>query len=112
VPKVIVSNVKVPKQVWVPKNKASFVLYAYSSCERSWVLDSGYTNHMTEEKHIFTSFKENDCSSDTIIFGDNSEEKVLGYDKIAITTDHSILKVLLVDHLDYNLLSVSQLCEM
>jgi hypothetical protein len=61
---------------------------------------------------MFTSFEENDCPSDTIMFGDNSEEKVLGYGKIAITTDHYISKVLLVDSLDYNLSSVSQLCEM
>jgi hypothetical protein len=61
---------------------------------------------------MFTSFEENDCPSDTIMFGDNSEENVLGYGKIAITTDHSISKVLLIDSLDYNLLSVSQLCEM
>jgi hypothetical protein len=67
---------------------------------------------MTGGKDMFTSFEENDCSSDTIMFGDNSERKVLGYGKIAITTDHSISKVLLIDSLDYNLLSVSQLCEM
>jgi hypothetical protein len=66
------------------------------------VLDSGCTNHMTEEKHMFTSFEENDCPSDTIMFGDNSEGKILGYGKIAITTDHSISKVLLVDSLNYN----------
>jgi transposase InsO family protein len=76
------------------------------------VIDSGCTNHMTEEKHMFTSFEENDCPSDTIMFSDNSEGKVLRYGKIAITTDHSISKVLLVDSLDYNVLSVSQLCEM
>jgi hypothetical protein len=46
------------------------------------------------------------------MFGDNSEGRVLGYGKIAITTNHSISKVLLVDSLDYNLLSVSQFCEM
>jgi hypothetical protein len=44
------------------------------------------------------------------MFGDNSEANVLGYGKIAINTDHSISKVLL-DSLDYNLLSESQLCE-
>jgi hypothetical protein len=75
------------------------------------VLDSGCTNHMTGEKEIFTSFKENDCPSDTIMFGDNSEGKVLGYNKIAITIDHSISMVLLVESLGYNLLSISQLCE-
>jgi hypothetical protein len=65
------------------------------------VLDSGCTNHMTQVKDMFTSFEENDCSSDTIMFGDNSEGRVLEYGKIAITTDHSISKVLLVDSLDY-----------
>jgi hypothetical protein len=76
------------------------------------VLDSGCTNHITGDKKMFTSFKKNDCPSDTIMFSDNSEGMVLGYDKIAITTDHSISKVLLIDSLDYNLLSVSQLYEM
>jgi hypothetical protein len=66
---------------------------------------------MTEEKEMFTSFEENNFSSDTITFGDNSEGKVLRYGKIAIITDNSILKVLLVESLDYNLLSISQFCE-
>jgi hypothetical protein len=73
------------------------------------VLDSGCTNHMTGEKDMFTSFEENDYPSDTIMFGDNSEERVLGYGKIAITTNHSISTILLVDYLDYNLLFISQL---
>jgi hypothetical protein len=76
------------------------------------MLDNGCINHMDREKEIFTSFEKNDCPSDTIMFGDNSKEKVLGYGKIAITTDHSISKVLLVESLDYKLLSISQLCEM
>jgi hypothetical protein len=71
------------------------------------VLDSGCTNHMTGKKHMFIFFEENDCPSDTIIFDDNSEGKVLGYGKISITTDHSISKVLHVNSLDYNLLFVS-----
>jgi hypothetical protein len=54
------------------------------------VLDSGCTNHMTGVKHLSTSFEENDCSSDTIMFGDNGEERVFGYGKISITIDHSI----------------------
>jgi hypothetical protein len=66
------------------------------------VPDSGCSYHMSREKDMFTSFEEND----------NSEGKLLGYGKIAITTDHFIFKVLLVDCLNYNLLSVSQLCEM
>jgi hypothetical protein len=55
------------------------------------MLDSGCTNHMTGEKEIFTSFEENDCPSGTIMFGDNSQGKVLRYGKIDIITDHPIL---------------------
>jgi hypothetical protein len=60
------------------------------------VLHSGCTNHMTREKKMFTSFKKNDSISGSFTFGDNSQGKVLGYSKIAITTNHSISRVLLV----------------
>jgi hypothetical protein len=76
------------------------------------MLDSGCTNHMSEENKMFTSFGKNDTTSDSITFGDTSQGKVLGHGTIAITTKHSISKVLLVESLDYNLLSVSQLYEM
>jgi hypothetical protein len=75
------------------------------------VLDSGCTNHMMGERRMFTSFEKNECESDCITFGDNRQGQVLGFGKIAITTEHSISKFLLVESLDYNLLSVSQLCE-
>jgi hypothetical protein len=61
---------------------------------------------MIGEKEMFTSFEKNDCPSDSIIFGDNSQGKILRYGKITITTDYSISKVLLVESLDYNLLSI------
>jgi hypothetical protein len=66
---------------------------------------------MIGEKKMFTSFEKNESTSDSITFGDNSQGKVLVHDKIAITTKHSISKVL-VESWNYNLLSVSQLCEM
>jgi hypothetical protein len=53
---------------------------------------------MTGKKEMFIAFEENNCPSNIIMFDDNSEGKLLGYGKI--------------DSLDYNLLSVSQLCEM
>jgi hypothetical protein len=74
------------------------------------VLDSGCTNHMTEERRMFTSFERNDYENDCIMFGDNSQGQVLGFGKIAISIEHSISKVLLVESLDYNLLSISKLC--
>jgi hypothetical protein len=76
------------------------------------LLDSGCTDHMTGERRMFTSFEKNECESDCITFSDNSQGQVLGFGKIAITTEHSISNVLFVESLNYNLLSVSQLCEM
>jgi hypothetical protein len=67
---------------------------------------------MTGERRIFTSFEKNECESDCITFSDNSQDQVLGFDKIAITSELSISKVFLVESLDNNLLSISQLCEM
>jgi hypothetical protein len=67
---------------------------------------------MTRERRMFTSFEKNECESDYITFGDNSQGQVLGFSKIAITSEHLISKVLLIELLDYNLLSLSQLCEM
>jgi hypothetical protein len=61
---------------------------------------------------MFTSFKKNEYESDCITFSDNSQCQVLSFGKIAITTKYSISKVFLVESLDYNLLSISQLCEM
>jgi hypothetical protein len=61
---------------------------------------------------MFTFFEKNESKSDCITFGDNSQGQVLSFDKIHITTKHSISKVLLIESLDYNLVSVSQLYEM
>jgi hypothetical protein len=67
---------------------------------------------MTGERRMFTSSEKNECESDCITFDDNSQGQVFGFGKIAITTEYSISKVLLVESLDYNLFTVSHLCEM
>jgi hypothetical protein len=61
---------------------------------------------------MFTSYVNNRDSQDTIIFGDGNQGKVKGLGNIAITTEHSISNMFLVESLGYNLLSVSQLCHM
>ena len=61
---------------------------------------------------MFTSFQPSHDQSGNIVFGDNEKGEVLGLGKIAISNDNSLSNVLLVDSLRYNLLSVSQLCEM
>ena len=67
---------------------------------------------MTGEKKMFTSYVKNKDSQDSIIFGDGNQGKVKGLGKIAISNEHSISNVFLVESLGYNLLSVSQLCNM
>jgi hypothetical protein len=76
------------------------------------VLDSGYTKHMTENGRMFTLIDNEGSECDKITFGDNSTGKEKGLGKIAISNDLSILNVLLVEYLSYNLLSVAQLCDL
>ena len=61
---------------------------------------------------MFSSYVKNKDSQDSIIFGDGNQGKVKGLGKIAISNEHSISNVFLVESLGYNLLSVSQLCNM
>jgi hypothetical protein len=67
---------------------------------------------MTGEKKMFTFYVKNKDSQDSIIFGDGNQGKVKGLGKIAISFEHSISNVFLVESLGYNLLSVSKLCNM
>jgi hypothetical protein len=67
---------------------------------------------MTGEKRMFSSNVKNKDPQDSMIFGDENQGKVKGLGKIAISSEHSISNVFLVESLGYNLLSVSQLCNM
>ena len=75
------------------------------------MLDSGCTQHMTGNSKMFSSLDENIVGYSDTIFGDNSRGKVEGVSKIAISNDHSLSKVLLVDSLKFILLSFTQLCD-
>jgi hypothetical protein len=62
---------------------------------------------------MFNSINENDSNGiDSIIFGDNGKGKVKRLSKIAISNDLSISNVLLVKSLNFNLLSIAQLCDL
>jgi hypothetical protein len=61
---------------------------------------------------MFSSYEKNEDPQRAITFGDENQGLVKGLGKISISPDHSIFNVFLVDSLDYNLLSVSQLCKM
>jgi hypothetical protein len=67
--------------------------------------------HDRGEKNVLLIEKNNDPQR-AITFGDGNQGLVKGLGKIAISHDHSISNVFLVESLGYNLLSVSQLCKM
>jgi hypothetical protein len=67
---------------------------------------------MTGEKRMFSSYKKNEDPQRAITFGVGNQGLVKGLGIIAISPNHSISNIFLVDSLDYNLLSVSQLCKM
>jgi hypothetical protein len=67
---------------------------------------------MTGENRMFSSYEKNEDPQRAITFRDGNQDLVKGLDKIDISPDHSISNVFLVDSLDYNLLSVYQLCKM
>jgi hypothetical protein len=66
---------------------------------------------MTGDSRMFNSMNTSDNNGvHSIIFGDNGKGKVKWLGKIAISNDLSIFNVLLVESLNFNLLSVAQLC--
>ena len=77
--------------------------------KRIWYLDSGCSRHMTGDVEQFTSLDVIDGGS--VTFGDNGKGKIIGTGKIHITPSSYIEKVLYVNGLKHNLLSISQFCD-
>ncbi|XP_075102914.1 uncharacterized protein LOC142177603 [Nicotiana tabacum] len=77
--------------------------------QRKWYLDSACSSHMTGDKNLFIEVTKIDEGS--IKFGDDSKGKIIGTDTIPFNNNCNITEVFLVDGLNYNLLSVSQLCD-
>lgn len=72
------------------------------------MLDSGCTSHMTASKRILTDMRPN-LTNITVTYGDMSQSKVLGLGKCVVAPDVSLVDILLVETLGYNLLSVRAL---
>jgi hypothetical protein len=78
--------------------------------EDMWLIDFGYSRHMTENKKWFSSLTPL-SHKEYVTFGDNKKGKVLGTSVIKVNDCFILNDVALVDRLRYNLLSVSQLCD-
>jgi hypothetical protein len=68
---------------------------------------------MISDARMFNSINTNDSNGyDSITFGDNGKGKVKELGKIAVSNDLSISNVLLVESLNFHLLSMAQLCDL
>nr|XP_016451347.1 PREDICTED: uncharacterized protein LOC107776052 [Nicotiana tabacum] len=75
-----------------------------------WYLDSACSSHMTDNKSLFKEVTKIDGES--VKFGDDSKGKIIGIRMIPFNNNCDITEVYLVDGLNYNLLSISQLCDL
>ena len=66
---------------------------------------------MTGSKSIITEMRPNYAQT-TVSYGDKSKSKVLGLGKVVVAPDVSLVDVMLVETLGYNLLSVRALRKM
>ena len=82
----------------------------YKAGGKHWVLDSSCSQHVTGNDSMFTSL-EDPGDHEHITYGDNSRGKVLGLGRITISKDLSISNVLFVESLNFNLISIAQLCD-
>ena len=77
--------------------------------KKRWYLDSSYSRQMMSDIDQFFILESKDERS--IIFEDNQKRRIIGIGKIKITLSPFIKNVLLIDKLNNNLLSISQLCD-
>jgi len=74
-----------------------------------WYVHSGCSRHMTGEKSNFLSLIAS--AQGSVVFGNGKSRTIVDIGKIGELPSHSIDNVYLVDGLQHNLLSVSQLCD-
>src|SRR3954462_14960254 len=93
------------------QNQEVIFLQGYASGGSKWVLDSGCTSHMTRSKEIITEMRPNHDNI-TVSYGDKSKSQVLGLGKVVVAHDITLVDIMLVETLGYNLLSVRALGKM
>ena len=75
-------------------------------------MDSGFTNHMTSDRSLLMDSTLRPSTKSHITFADTGKSKVLGLGRVAISRDQHMDKVMLIESLGFNLMSVSMLCDL
>ncbi|KAK1609942.1 hypothetical protein QYE76_033615 [Lolium multiflorum] len=69
--------------------------YDYAAGGSKWVLDSGCTSHMTGGKNLVKELRPN-INNITVSFGDNSTSEVMGFGKVVVAHNITLVDVMLV----------------
>ena len=77
--------------------------------ESHWYLDSGCSRHMTGDRSRFVTLAPSEKGF--VTYGDNNKGKIIGEGSIGNSSNFILNDVLLVEGLEHNLLSISQLCD-
>ncbi|WP_439899342.1 hypothetical protein, partial [Pseudomonas aeruginosa] len=77
--------------------------------KKKWFLDSGCSKHMTGNKDWFTCLTKKNGGK--VTFGGNEKGKIIRIGNIGNPLHLVIENVCLVEGLNHNLLSISQLCD-
>jgi hypothetical protein len=108
-------NVCIPTTAWkrkeIPHNENCRIALVAKECkeEDEWFIDSGCSSHMTGDQSKFVSLKK---KGGNVAFGDDSSTKILGKGTVKLGSENvKEGKVLLVEYLKHNLLSVSKICD-
>ena len=75
-------------------------------------MDSGCTNHMTGDRNLLMDSTLRPSTKSHTMLADNGKRKVLGLGRVAISKDQHMDKVMLVESLGYNLMSMSMLYDL
>jgi len=100
------------KKEWMPKsNNVGLMVHTSkkSSSNDIWYFDSGCSRHMTGKNSYFENMRS--CDRGYVTFGDESKGKILGIGNVISDELPKLDNVLLVEGLDSNLISISQLCD-
>src|SRR5436189_3773027 len=86
-----------------------FNIFQVPTIKEKWIMDSGYSKHMTGKINMLSSLQHKDDG--LVTFGDNNQCKVIAIGNVCQGKNPLIENILLVDGLKHNLLSISQLCD-
>jgi hypothetical protein len=108
-------NVCIPTTTWkrkeFPQNENCRIILVAKECkeEDEWFIDSGCSSHITGDQRKFVTLKK---KGGNVAFGDDSSTKILGKGTVNLGNENvKEGKVLLVEYLKHNLLSVSKICD-